>query len=71
MVSCAAGLHGSARVWFHEGRGLSGDAEGDVGDDPDLGSAEAGLPAHLYRHVRQPGQYAAVVQIAHQAVALL
>lgn len=71
MFCCPAGLHGSTRVWLHEGRGVSGDAEGDVGDDQDLGSAEARLSAHLHRHVRQPGQHAAALQAAHQAVALL
>lgn len=70
-MSCPAGLRGPARVWLHEGWGVSGDAERDVGDDQDLGSADAWLPAHLHRHVRQPGQHAAAVQTAHQAVAVL
>ncbi len=71
-MSCSpAGLHGPAGVRLHEGRSISGDAERDVGDDQDLGSAQAWLSAHLHRHVRQPGQHAAAVQTAHQAVALL
>lgn len=71
LSSHPTGLHGPARVRLHEGRGVFGDAEGDVGDDQDLGSAETGLPAHLHRHVRHSGQHAAAVQAAHQAVALL
>lgn len=71
VSSGTAGLHGPARVRLHERWSFSGDAEGDVGDDPDLGSAEAWLPAHLHCHVRQPGQHAAALPAAHQAVALL
>lgn len=71
MYAALIGLYGPARVWLHAGRGVSGDAEGDAGDDPDLGSAEARLSAHLHCHVGQPGQHAAAVQAAHQAVALL
>lgn len=71
VFCCPAGLHGPARVWLHERWGISGDAEGDVGDDQDLGSTEARLPAHLHRHVGQPGQHAAALQVAYQAVALL
>lgn len=66
-----AGLHCAARFWLHERRGVFGNAEGDAGDDPDLGSAEARLPPHFHGHVRQPGQHAAAVQTAHQAVAVL
>lgn len=71
VSSAPAGLHGAAGLRLHEGRRLPGDAEGDAGDDPDLGPPEGRLPAHLHRHLRQPGQHAAALQAAHQAVALL
>lgn len=71
VSSCVPGFHGSARLWLHERRGVSGDAQGDVGDDQDLGAAQAWLSTLLHRHVRQPGQHAAAFQTAHQAVALL
>lgn len=65
------GLYSAPRLWFPAWRTLLGHAEGDDGDDPHLGPAEARLPSHLHSHLRQPGQHVSALPPPHQALALL